>query len=365
MVAHLVGWLLFFSLIVGFLSRAPLAGSYFNLKLLLSVEFISFGAIFLFIFYLNKELLFPKLFLHKRYISYALSGLALLVVVALYQPFDKLISHDHHPQMQFQPQPPHMPGPPMQRNPALNDFRPQEAPMHFDINSLILFLAIWSLSTALPGVEAMRNIEKRALLAETERKNAELSFLKAQINPHFLFNTLNNLYAMAITQNEHTADGIIKLSNIMRYVIDDVQQDFVPLEKEIAYIEDYIDLQRVRLGQKTQIDYQLHGQTEGKTIVPLVLMTFIENAFKHGISSHQSSTIVIRISVRAEGIAFYCSNAIFENKQKPTRVGKGIENVRKRLEYFYENRHSLHIEQQNQQFEVRLLIGDEIKTPAE
>jgi len=110
---------------------------------------------------------------------------------------------------------------------------------------------------------------------ENQRLSAELAFLKSQINPHFLFNTLNNIYTMVVIKDENAPDSIMKLSNIMRYVTDDANEDFVPLQNEIDFIKDYIELQRLRLGEKTYVDLDISGDIEGKLIAPLILMTFI------------------------------------------------------------------------------------------
>src|SRR6201999_506982 len=103
----------------------------------------------------------------------------------------------------------------------------------------------------------------------------------------FLFNTLNNIYTLAVIQDEHAPDSILKLSNIMRYVTDDTREDFVPLQSEVDCINDYIELQKLRLGTKTQVDFKITGDIESKQIAPLILMTFIENVFKYGISKHE------------------------------------------------------------------------------
>jgi two-component system LytT family sensor kinase len=124
-----------------------------------------------------------------------------------------------------------------------------------DIISVMLFIMIIILSVAMDLTRRWRETTERAAIAEADKANAELSFLKAQINPHFLFNTLNNIYSMAVTKNENTAGTIMKLSNIMRYVTDDVNEDYVSLQSEVDCITDYIDLQKLRLGKKVSLEY--------------------------------------------------------------------------------------------------------------
>ena len=162
----------------------------------------------------------------------------------------------------------------------------------------------------------LRYAEQRALKAEADKANAELSFLKTQINPHFLFNTLNNIYSLAAVKSDHTAESIMKLSNIMRYVTDDVREEYVPLENEVAFISDYIDLQRLRLGDKMNVGFLVSGKIAGKKIAPLILMTFIENVFKYGISKHEPSAIDIQLSATEDMIRFFCENKLYETPRQ-------------------------------------------------
>ena len=146
-----------------------------------------------------------------------------------------------------------------------------------------------ALSMAIKMTQQWRTTQQRALqaeadkaTAEADKASAELSFLKAQINPHFLFNILNNIYSLAITQNENTASAILKLSNTMRYLTDEVKADYVPLKREVDYIQDYIDLQRLRLSKKVKLDFSVEGDLENKKIAPLILITFVENVLFSG-----------------------------------------------------------------------------------
>ena len=216
---------------------------------------------------------------------------------------------------------------------------------------------IWSLGMAFQIIWQWRNTEQRAAQAEAEKATAELSFLKAQIHPHFLFNTLNNIYSMAVLKSEHTPAAILKLSNIMRYATDEVKRNFVSLQDEVAYISDYIDLQRLRLNNKVQLDFSVTGNTENKQIAPLILMTFVENVFKYGISSHEPSVIIIRIMAEENAIVFFCQNKIFGTQNKFESTGIGISNTRKRLEHFYPGRHSITINTENGLFTVQLTIN--------
>lgn len=215
---------------------------------------------------------------------------------------------------------------------------------------------IWSSSTAIEIIKQWRTTEQRAARAEADKANSELSFLKAQINPHFLFNTLNNIYTLAVTKNENAPVAIMKLSNIMRYITDEVTQDYVPLQLEIECAANYIDIQRMRLNNKADVDFSVTGNSEGKQIAPLILMSFIENVFKYGTSSHEPSTIIIRLIITEKTITFYSQNKLFSNLRKVERTGIGITNTKRRLEHLYPKKYLLNITTENDFYCVHLIL---------
>lgn len=142
----------------------------------------------------------------------------------------------------------------------------------------------------------------------------------------------------------------------MRYVTDEVKEEFVPLEDEVAFISDYLDLQRLRLGNKMNIGFLVSGKIAEKKIAPLILMTFIENVFKYGISSHSPSAIDIQLSATEDSINFLCSNKLYENHRPAESTGIGISNTRKRLEHLYPGRFELNIDKKNGMFSVQLTL---------
>ena len=337
--AHVLGWILFFSLIVGFVMNGHYGGS---LSMLFTPSFLLFGVFYPALFYVNELLLMPALYFRKRYLSYFVIMAVLFVLVILLRPFDQLLHMDHR-------MPPPRPG--GQRGPGPDRGRPA-----IDIVSIILFIMTWSFSTALLILRQWRNSEQRIARAEFERANAELSFLKAQINPHFLFNTLNNIYAMSVSGNAYTSTAIMKLSNIMRYVTDEANQQFVPLQQEVNCILDYIDLQRMRLNEKTVVDFTVTGDVKGKSIPPLLLMTFVENVFKYGVSNHEETTINIALSTGGNNIHFLCTNKIFAAQSGQDRTGIGIANSRQRLKSLYPGRHRLEIKDDGKTYAVDLTL---------
>lgn len=193
---------------------------------------------------------------------------------------------------------------------------------------------------------------------EKEKSATELNALKQQINPHFLFNTLNSLYALGIEENsEKTADGIAKLGTLMRYNLNDAQKKFIPLSKEIEYIKKYIELQELRLTRNNQLAVNFIGETRDKKIVPLLLIPFIENAFKFGLSSTEKTNIDLTITIESDLLKMHLFNTIISNRQLPEGNGIGISNTRKRLAHLYPSQYELIIEETADEFEVHLEVN--------
>jgi two-component system, LytTR family, sensor kinase len=347
-VTHITGGLIFLSLPLLFLS----GGDRDIFPILLSSFYWLFFLFYAFLFYINTYFLIPELYFKKKTVLYISILLLLFLIVFLLQPFDHLISNTMQPGPNNRPPPSFDDRPPRLPNGPFNERRVSP---HIDIVSIFLFVMILALSFAVQNTWRWRVTAQRAAKAETEKAQAELSFLKAQINPHFLFNTLNNIYSLAITGNEHTADSIMKLSNIMRYVTDDVTEDLVPLQSEADCIANYIDLQRLRLGKKTAVEWSVSGNLN-KTIPPLLLMTFVENAFKYGVSNRESTDILVQLAADEYSIHFYCSNKIVQGFQQPERTGIGISNTRRRLQHLYPDKHILTITNANDTFTVELTI---------
>jgi LytS/YehU family sensor histidine kinase len=224
-----------------------------------------------------------------------------------------------------------------------------------DIVSIVLFLVVWSLGMAIEILKQWRITQKQIAMAEADKANAELSFLKSQINPHFLFNTLNNIYSLASTKSEKAPEAVMMLSNIMRYMTDEVSRDFVPLQWELDCAGNYIELQKLRLTDKVKVDFLVEGNAADKRIAPLLLMTFIENVFKYGISSREKCSINMSLIIEEDKITFYSKNKIFQIIGHP-RTGIGIANTKKRLEHLYPGKHKLLISNEHELFNVELVI---------
>ena len=175
---------------------------------------------------------------------------------------------------------------------------------------------------------------------ENQRLSAELSFLKSQINPHFLFNSLNSIYSLAYQRSETTPEAILKPSEIMRYMLYECNDNKVSLAKELQYLHNYIDLQKIRFGKKSYIDFKVNGEVDGQQIVPLLLIPFIENAFKHGIVNDPLSPIHLLIEIDEDHLHFYIQNKK-HNNNRDAMGGIGLNNVKRRLDLLYPGKYNL------------------------
>lgn len=234
--------------------------------------------------------------------------------------------------------------------------RPAEPALFFSINrtlSTCLFLLLLGGMIRLAYSFIKNQNEKRNL--ENANLFAEVNFLKSQINPHFLFNTLNSIYSQAHARSENTEFSVLKLSELLRYSLYDSGADKVPLGDDIQYIRNYIDLQRLRLSPKVQLNFNVGGYPEGKYIAPLLLINFIENAFKHGISYSQPSIINIDIKIFEETLTLVVSNPIVE-RDRFAPGGLGLRNVTRRLELLYPHQYKLLFHHSGDQYTVNLKV---------
>ena len=193
-----------------------------------------------------------------------------------------------------------------------------------------------------------------------QEKEAELKLLKAQLNPHFLFNTLNNLYGLSVIKSDKLPDLMLKLSDLLRYSLYDTKELFVPLEKEIQYLENYMSLERIRLEDQTDIQFNKNGEFSASSIAPMLLIVFVENAFKHlGTNKSNISKVLVDLHVDEEKLIFKCVNSIDEVslKEKGLEKGKsgiGLQNAKKRLGLIYPEKHQLKIEQTKENYSIEL-----------
>jgi two-component system LytT family sensor kinase len=196
--------------------------------------------------------------------------------------------------------------------------------------------------------------EKKLREMEKEKFTAEMGLLKAQINPHFFFNTLNSLYALALARSKKSAEVVLRLSDLMRYMLYEANANTVPLKDEIAYLENYIGIEQMRFADRLDLSFQYSGNIAGKSISPLLLLPFVENAFKHGIED-SSGWITIDLKVDGNYLYLKVENS-YPIPAKVKKMGLGLANVKRRLELAYPGRHELNISQNGEIYLVELTL---------
>lgn len=224
---------------------------------------------------------------------------------------------------------------------------------------LLIFLVV-SVSTLVKIVsDWIRHSRERQEL-QTRTMQSELRFLKSQINPHFLFNTLNNLYALTLKKDDKAPEIVIKLSEMMRYMLYECNEKRVPLQKEINYIRNYLDLEALRQGKNVRIDFEVNGKVTDQQIAPLMFIPFLENSFKHGLNhSITEGFVKIVMNVDDQEVNFNIENSKADRLILPTRGksgGIGLVNVRRRLDLLYPEQYDLTVEDAPNTYAANLLL---------
>lgn len=294
---------------------------------------IIFQVHLLIFFYLNYYFFVDKFYFTKKYIVYALVIIAVLIisfpitdaiVFSLNGPLPEMRRLGQH----------HGPG-------LLTVFLNKK---------LYLFLFVFIASLFL-------RIRQHLKIIQQEKTTSELSFLKAQINPHFLFNTLNSIYSLSIQKSDDAPQAIVKLSSMMRYVLKETKDDYVPVANELNYIRDYVELQKLRIEKKVKLQFEIKNNNSGQKIAPLILIPFIENAFKYGVNSEEDSSIDIKIDIDNKLLSMDVHNNKVKNVfAENLSTNLGIENTRKRLELLYPGKYKLTIDDLEKEFVVNLSL---------
>jgi LytS/YehU family sensor histidine kinase len=202
--------------------------------------------------------------------------------------------------------------------------------------------------------------QKRNQELEKEKMESELKFLKSQIHPHFLFNTLNNLYALTLDKSDRAPEVVVKLSDLLSYMLYECNAPLVPLAKEVQLLQDYLDLEKIRYPNELKVDFEVFGRVNGKNIAPLVLLPFVENGFKHGLSK-QINYPWINITLEIED---YLLRFLVENNRPKIEKadetgyseGIGLKNVRRRLDLIYGDQYTLDISGNADTFSINLQL---------
>lgn len=293
--------------------------------------------------YLNILILMPRLIYKKRYVLYVLVLLTALfsMVLIKYNLTYFFISHDVWPE-----------GPEKIENLSLN----------YTIDMMIGELYVIAFVTAIKITLDFIKENKRVTDLQKSNLETELLFLKSQISPHFFFNTLNNIYSLSVEKSNKTPKIILKLSELMRYMLYETQSKKQTLENEILCIQNYLDLERIRHDERLEVNMYISGDIQDKEISPMLLLTFIENSFKHGANKNVGHVkIDINFKIKEDFLYFSVTNPMptitkhVDNFNKSS--GIGIENVKKRLELGYnKNDYKLSIKNKNNNFVIKLKI---------
>lgn len=190
-----------------------------------------------------------------------------------------------------------------------------------------------------------------------ERQSSEIALMRSQVNPHFLFNTLNNIYSLVYNKSDEAPEAVMKLSSIMRYMLYDSNTDFVALHKEMEYLNSFIELQQLRLSQKAFVEIKVNGTMENRTIAPMLLIPFVENAFKHGEKNHEPG-IIIQLDLTPGKLVFTVTNYVkpYEQRENEDAGGFGLANIKRRLGLLYPGKHELTLSLKGEIYKVELII---------
>jgi len=287
------------------------------------------------LFYFNYFYLVPAFLLRKNVFVYILVSLLLLIVSV------EFLNHFYEPKFPER-------------------FKVGKPPMDFGfmpVYRTFISLGIPYVISAILRmyVEWKRN-ENLRLSVEKESIKSELQFLKAQLNPHFLFNSLNTIYALSVKKSPDTSEAIVDLSELMRYMLYEADKDLVPLNKELDYIKSYIQLQRLRLSDSENVSLKITGEDRGKAVPPLLFISFIENAFKYGTDYKGKTFVKITLTITDESIYLNVKNRIGIFREPTKNSGIGLENIRNQLELIYPDLHILEVENDGENYEVSLTI---------
>lgn len=319
-IVHLIFWFLLamiFLMAIGGSNR-----SWYDLM----VHFGYYGLINISVFYINYTLLIPQLVQErKKYRLYVGAILALILFMTVLKTLVALLYSD-----------------------MILAYRTNSGAIHYSSLSQYAFRAVFTtgffivVSSLVKFAVDWFGNERVQRKLETEKKDMELQFLKSQLNPHFLFNSLNNIYSLAYQKSDKTADAVLKLSEIMRYMIYESNDSWVALSKEIEYVVSFIELQKLRFRDGAAVELSIQGEIDDQPIVPLILISFVENAFKHGIANDPTDPIRIKLIANQKILHFSITNKK-NNFNKDDVGGVGLNNVERRLQLLYPDRHKLNI----------------------
>ncbi|MFC6999530.1 sensor histidine kinase [Rufibacter roseus] len=293
------------------------------------------------LFYLNWFVLVPKILAKDRVLWYAFVVIATLAVYAATRaPIEIWLKEAmamEVPKMAEQ----------LKRYPRIISFQ------HIMLQVALTGVMNIFLSSALKVTGDFLRNERRRKELELQHTTTELELLKSQVNPHFLFNTLNNIYSLAYQNSASTPDAIMKLSLLLRYQLYETNTAQVPLEKELEHLQHLLDLHRLRLPNPELLTLEVYGNVSQVQLPPMLLMPLVENMFKHGLTT---APMQLRLAIEQNQLTFTTDNTIKPNAKKNAYGGIGLQNLRRRLELLYPNGFSLKTEANGAQFETTLVL---------
>ena len=324
-------------------------------------------AVYLVLFLVHNYLLAPLL-VHEHKRALYLSFVAVVFVgFTIYQcssrpDIKKVRGHRPPPPMeQGHMPPPVFDGEAPFDNPPPRDFRPDGPPPivgEHDILAVVVLILMFGANLGTKYYFRSRGDQKRLVELEKQNLEQQLEYLRYQINPHFFMNTLNNIHALVDIDPAKAQETILELSKMMRFLLYEGDKNGVPLSREFEFLRTYITLMQLRYTDKVKITLDLPTELPDKTIPPLMLISFVENAFKHGVSYQRESFIEVKAEVKAERLSFSCRNSKTGNpdEENDKKGGVGLANIRKRLNLLYDNNYTLHIQNFPDIYTVELVI---------
>ena len=292
--------------------------------------------VFLALFLIHNFLLAPILILKNKRWQYSLITLSIIALFTLYQCTSRPVPPPHHA-------------------PAPSHIAPPAIVGEHDIMAVVILILMFGMNLGIKGYYRHRYDERRMTSLEKKSLEHQLEYLKYQINPHFFMNTLNNIHALVDIDPEKAKSTIVELSKMMRFILYEGDKNGVPLSRECEFIRTYITLMRLRYTDKVKINVELPRELPDKTVPPLMLISFIENAFKHGISYLHDSFIDITVNVNNDHLTFRCHNSKAD-KPNTEKGGIGLANVRQRLQLLYDSNFTLNIQDNPNTYNVELTI---------
>lgn len=323
-------------------------------------------SMFLAVFLIHNFFLAPILVYRQQRLRYFSFVAALVLIFATVQCISRPPMGDRPPMDE-----------PVERRPPMDEFRGPMADFHrpafgkeplrrerhepavlfgqHDLIATIMLIMMLGMNIGIKLYFRQKSDQQKLIDLERENLERQLEYLKYQINPHFLMNTLNNIHALIDIEPEQAKESIVELSKIMRFVLYEGSKQKVPLNREIGFLENYIELMRMRVADHVKISFELPERMPDCEIPPLIFITFVENAFKHGVSYRQASFIDIRIDTTADTLHFACTNSRIPQSEDK-HGGVGLQNVRRRLDLIYPDRYTLDIRENEETYNIDLTL---------